>query len=142
MRNGSTLSFPETESALKSYNPEEASVFFAGNKVYAPEGLPTNINKTGEKTMMQRRTVTVELYDDDKGLPVEQSLVARCSNVVTEDNDEVTIREVLMGGLIKEKLEAHNNKRVKVINEEILNRTGQEVPLRPIKLKDLRWVVK
>lgn len=89
----------------------------------------------------QRKVVEVQLFDDAKGLPVQDSLVAKFENVLTEDDNDTTIREVIMNNDIKKVLAAHNVKRAKVINQDILERTGNSVPLQPILLKDLRWKV-
>jgi hypothetical protein len=89
----------------------------------------------------QRKVVEVQLFDDAKGLPVQDSLVAKFDNVLTEDDSDTTIREVIMNNDIKRVLAAHNVKRSKVINQDILERTGNSVPLQPILLKDLRWKV-
>lgn len=109
----------------------------------APKKITTQSLKSYEENKtMNRRTVTVELFDDDKGLPVEKALVASFENVVTEDDDETTIREILMNKDIAKTLEKHNEKRKCIVNEEILQRTGNEVNLNEVKLKSLRWVVK
>jgi hypothetical protein len=89
----------------------------------------------------QRKVVEVQLFDDAKGLPVQDSLVAKFDNVLTEDDNDTTIREVIMNNDIKKVLAAHNVKRSKVINQDILDRTGNSVTLQPILLKDLRWKV-
>lgn len=89
----------------------------------------------------QRKVVEVQLFDDAKGLPVQDSLVAKFDNVLTEDDNDTTIREVIMNNDIKKVLAAHNVKRSKVINQDILERTGNSVALQPILLKDLRWKV-
>jgi hypothetical protein len=113
---------------------------------FAPdlETARNNLNLKEENNMQhtQRRTVEVELFDDDKGLPVEMALVAGFEDVVTEEDDDATIREVLMTQDINKALEDHNALRSEQVNEEILARTGNEVMLRPVKLKDLRWKVK
>jgi hypothetical protein len=89
----------------------------------------------------QRKVVEVQLFDDAKGLPVQDSLVAKFDNVLTEDDNATTIREVIMNNDLKATLKAHNAKRAKVTNLDILERTGNSVPLQPILLKDLRWKV-
>ena len=102
------------------------------------------LNITKEESNMsntQRKVVEVQLFDDAKGLPVQDSLVAKFDNVLTEDDNDTTIREVIMNNDIKKVLAAHNVKRSKVINQDILERTGNSVPLQPILLKDLRWKV-
>lgn len=100
------------------------------------------LNNRGETSMSKRRIVTVELIDNDAGLPVEHSVVEVFNNIVTEDDDNTTIQELLMTKPVEMKLKAHNKLRSETVNEDILNRTGQEVKLRPVKLKDLTWVVK
>lgn len=110
-------------------------------------GNNTISNKQEESKM--RRVVKIEVFDDDKGLPVELSLVGVFNEVVTEDDNDSAIREVLMSGgeyepdelSMSELLQAHNSLREQTINEDILNRTGNEVMLRGIKLKDLRFKV-
>jgi hypothetical protein len=89
-----------------------------------------------------RRTVTVELFDDDKGLPVENALVKDFGEFVTEDDDQTTIQEVLMSEDVEGAIKEHNKARKDIVNEEIRNRTGNEVKLNEVKLKSLRWVVK
>jgi hypothetical protein len=90
------------------------------------------------KSSNQRRVVTVRLFDDDPGLPVDNCLVAEYSSVVTEDNDQVTIQQVLLDYGVAEDIRIHNDTRAEVVNESILQNTGREVMLRPIRLKDLR----
>lgn len=89
----------------------------------------------------QRKTVDVQLFDDSKGLPVQDSLVAEFKGVVTEDDNNTTIREVIMNNDIKTVLTKHNAKRAKVTDLDILARTGNSVALQPVLLKQLRWNV-
>jgi len=104
------------------------------------------LTKTKEESKMtqqsNRRVVTVELIDDDPGLPVDLALVAKYENVITEDDNETTIRGILMEEDVAGKLMIHNDARTEEVDVEILKRTGQTVNLRPVKLKDLRWVVR
>lgn len=101
-----------------------------------------NFSKTGENNMTNRKIVTVTLIDDDKGLPVENSIVAVFEGVVTEDSDHVTIQQILMDEPVKEKIEAHNSKRAEIVDNTILEATGNVVKLRPVQLKNLRWDIK
>lgn len=98
---------------------------------------------TKEETNMsiQRKSVKVELFDNDKGLPVEHSLVGAWENYVTEDTDQITVQEIISTGDVVTLLEQHNDIRVGLIDEEILTRTGNSVKLRPVKLKHLTWLV-
>lgn len=104
--------------------------------------LSTNQQENDNMTIQtQRRTATVELFDDSPGLAAADALVATCK-VVTEDSDEATIRQVLLEKNFQWALEKHNIKRAGLLDEDILRRTGNEVNLRPVKLKDLRWSIK
>lgn len=103
-----------------------------------------NVNQQEESNMsnqVNRRVVTVNLLDNDAGLPVEHSFVGSWSEVVTEDSNEVTIQEIISTGQVKTLLEQHNEVRAAQVDLEILKRTGNSVNLRPVKLKDLTWKV-
>lgn len=88
-----------------------------------------------------RRVVNVKLLDNDSGLPVEHALVASFSNIVTEDSNDVVVQEILLSEDVAGAIEEHNGIREEQTDLEILKRTGSDVKLRPIKLKDLTWVV-
>lgn len=98
-------------------------------------------NNVGETKMGNRRVVTIRLLDNDKGLDVEHSLVASFTDVVTEDDNETTIRELLNSGEVAGHIEAHNKIRQEQVDKDILKRTGAKVNLEPVKLKNLDWVV-
>ena len=104
------------------------------NMSYAPQvptASPTSV----------RRVVNVKLIDDDKGLPVEYALVGEWFGIVTEDPDPVVIQEVIMNEDVANTLVQHNEVREEQVDLDILQRTGNSVNLRPVKLKQLRWVV-
>lgn len=108
--------------------------------------LGTN-NNSGVNNM--RRVINLNVIDEDKGLPVEHSLVVSFKGIVTEDDNEVTIREAIMeaktydkqGRAMRKILEEHNTLRNSIVNEDILERTGHAVMLRSIKLKNLRFEI-
>ena len=102
---------------------------------------PVFNNTTGVTNMTQRTTVTVELWDDSKGIEAQDSLVYS-TNMITADSDQVVIQQVLLEKNVKKHLERHNDHRTDMLNQDILERTGNEVYLREVKLKDLRWSVK
>lgn len=101
------------------------------------------INKQEESNMSNanRRVVNVKLLDNDSGLPVENSLVAQFDNIVTEDSNDVVVQEILLNKNIADSIAKHNQKRVEQTDLEILKRTGNDVKLRQVKLKDLTWIV-
>lgn len=92
--------------------------------------------------MTERRLLTVILVDGDINLPVENSLVFKFDDVLTEETDQVTIQQLMVDEDIKTILEAHNKVRVKVVNKTILERTGSKVNLLPVTIKDLCWKIK
>jgi hypothetical protein len=101
---------------------------------------PTN-KEEDNMSNTTRRVVTVTLMDDDKGLDVADSLVCKFKNIVTEDDNQTVIQEVIMEKDIAKALKEHNEKRVQTVDLDILSRTGNTVYLRPVKLKNLRWEV-
>lgn len=99
------------------------------------------INMTNNTTQ-NRRIVAVTLIDNDAGIEeAAHSLVGRWTDIVTQDDDPTTVQEVMMNEDIAGALRAHNERRGKLVNTDILNRTGAEVKLRPVVLKDLTWKV-
>ncbi len=89
-----------------------------------------------------RKVVTMTLIDNDQGIQAEDSVVHVFQGVVVENGDiESAKQELLMNEKVSKIIEDHNSKRANMINEDILNRTGNEVKLRAIKLKDLTWQV-
>lgn len=100
-----------------------------------------NINSKGEENMTQRKLVTVNLWDDDKALDVEHSLVHSFTNVLTEDDGGTIIQQLIVDQDVKGVIEKHNAKRIKQVNKDIQNRTGKKVNLESVKLKHLRWEI-
>lgn len=123
--------------SIKVDRDSKIEVRFEG-KVRAVE-VQLTINQQEENIMsnVARRIVNIEVVDQDSALDVEDSVVVVKEKVVTQDSDEVTIREWLSTGELKEALEAHNKKRTDKVNRDILNRTGNKVYLEVIKVKDL-----
>lgn len=98
-------------------------------------------NTTGVNNMTQRTSVTVELWDDSKGIEAQDSLVYS-TKMITSDSDQAVIQQVLLEKNVKKHLESHNDYRTDMLNQDILERTGNEVYLQEVKLKNLRWSVK
>lgn len=98
--------------------------------------------QTMNNTTANRQTKTLTLIDDDSGIETENSIVGVYQAVIEGGDVESAKQELLMGDTIKTDIEKHNKKRVDTINLDILNRTGNEVKLRAVKLKDLTWEVK
>jgi hypothetical protein len=136
---------PDQKELTKSGRPCSETVVECSSpiqKIHEEWKTKQVINQEEEVIMSRRRVVKVLLIDNDKGLDVKDAVVAQFDDVVTEDDDGTTIREILINNPgIAEDIAQHNLKRADQVDLEILNRTGNEVKLRPIKLKDLDWVV-
>jgi len=104
----------------------------------------TPINKTGESKMTTRRTVTVNLYDDSKGIKDEVANVYSTDEVTSETSSERIIQQLLFNESheISQAISDHNEYRVEQVDLDILQRTGIHVTLRPLEFKDLRWEIK
>ena len=104
----------------------------------------TQLNHKEETKMtqqMNRRVRLVTLVDNSPSITAENSLVFSDESIFDGTNDEL-IRELIMGSKVSKAVAEHNELRTNTIDEEILNRVGTEVMLRPVKLKDLTWDVK
>lgn len=122
----------------------ELSVEQSINRVLESIKIETNQQSKGDLNMTasQRRVVNVVLIDPDQGLPVEHSQVHDFGQIVTEDDDATTIQELIMTGDVQAKLDIHNKVRSEQTDLDILRRTGKEVKLQPVKLKNLKWIIK
>jgi hypothetical protein len=89
--------------------------------------------KQGE-TMSNRRLVQVFIADPDKRVPLEQSMIYSGEQRLTDLTDQELFFEVD----IKNLLDAHNAKRVKIIDKSVKDRSEY---LEPAKIRDLKMVV-
>ena len=106
-------------------------------------GYSIDLTKPEESKMAQveRKVVNVQLIDQDAGLPVEHSLVHDFGAILTEDSHSTTIQQLIVEHPVAQFITEHNAVRAKQVNLDILNRTGNEVFLQPVKLKDLTWKI-
>lgn len=88
-----------------------------------------------------RRVVLVRIMDNDPSLLVEHSHVFDSGAITTESDDMTTIMQALADYDINAEVARHNQVRGELTDETILRNTGQDVKLRPIKLKDLTITV-
>lgn len=100
----------------------------------------TQLKLQKEDNTMNRSESRVTLIDNTPGLKASKSLVF-ATTVISDGTKEDIIRNVLFQGDVVEALHKHNDMRKGVINEEILNRVGNEVNLRAVELDDLTWSV-
>lgn len=82
------------------------------------------------------------LLDQDENLPVEESIVAKFIGVISNENQGLTIQQLIIDNDIKTAIATHNEKRVKTTDKGILKRTGKKVNLEPVTIKDLTWLAK
>jgi hypothetical protein len=91
------------------------------------------------------KEVTLTLVDNNINLEDDQRIVFQKKGVRTSFTLEEAKMNIIASGEVMEKLKDHNtNVRAKVVNEDILERTGREVHLKPIKLlsdSQLQWRV-
>jgi len=106
-------------------------------KIYKQQENNMNTNTLKE--------VTLTLIDNNIHLEDDQRIVFQKKGVRTSFTLEETKMNIIASGEVMEKLKDHNtNVRTKVVNEDILERTGREVFLKPIKLlsdSQLQWRV-
>ena len=101
-------------------------------------------SKTGESKMTNRRTVSIVMYDDSKGIKDEVANVYSTELVTSESSNERIIQQLLFNESvdINQAVDDHNEYRVEQVDLDILQRTGNQVMLRPLEFKDLRWEIK
>lgn len=91
------------------------------------------------------KEVTLTLVDNNINLEDDHRIVFQKKGVRTSFTLEETKMNIIASGEVMDKLKDHNtNVRAKVVNEDILERTGRQVFLKPIKLlsdSQLQWRV-
>jgi len=90
-----------------------------------------------------RAPVTFILMDNDQDLPTELALVHKFNPVIIDTGEEQSAQNQLIADNdMKDIIAKHNEIRSKEINLTVLSKTGREIKLQPIKLKDLSWMAK
>ncbi|AUR86427.1 hypothetical protein NVP1084O_220 [Vibrio phage 1.084.O._10N.261.49.F5] len=87
---------------------------------------------------------TVILSDTDKNLNDQFRMIGKFEDVFIPEGEakEMTILKLAIDGAVKEKLEAHNKKRVEQVNQTTLERTGKRVNLQPIGIESVQITIK
>lgn len=124
-------------SALGSH--AELDVFIAQQKKHdfnsiAAEKAAAKLFNEGNQNMSARRLVQVFIADPNENIPLEQSLLYSGEQKLTDATDQELFFEID----IKTILAAHNEKRVKIVDKKIKERTEY---LEPAKIRDLKMVV-
>jgi len=116
---------------------------FSVDNVTDSGNMDTQFKQQEEIQMTTRNLMTATLVDNDKGLEIDQSLVYSTEVMVEGDDTQTAIQELIFTDVVLgERIAEHNKKRTKTVNLEVLERTGQEVFLRPKKISELTWAVK
>lgn len=118
----------DAETPVKSFDNSNSEVSEMSNAISA-------------QAVNARRVVLVRIMDTDPALLVEHSHVFDSGAIVTESDDQTTIMQALTDYDINTEVARHNAIRATLTDETILRTTGQDVKLRPIKLKDLSITV-
>ncbi len=84
-----------------------------------------------------RRIVQVFIADTNENVPLEESVLYTGTQKLTDATDTELFFEVPIVDLLK----AHNEKRVKWTDKEASKRSGKDVFLDPVKIRDLKMVV-
>lgn len=87
-----------------------------------------------EEKTMTRRLVQVFIADSNENVPLEDALLFRGEPKFTDATDQELFFEID----IKNILEKHNEKRVKLVDKKVKERTEH---LEPAKIRDLKMVV-
>ena len=84
-----------------------------------------------------RRIVQVFIADPNDNVPLEHSVLYKGDQKLTDLTDTELFFEVPMADLLK----SHNDKRVKFLDKEATKRSGKDVTLDPVKIRELKMVV-
>ncbi|UZV41116.1 hypothetical protein vBVpaMR16F_50 [Vibrio phage vB_VpaM_R16F] len=95
---------------------------------------------------MTTQFVNVKVIANDKKEAKEfQTVVVKQYkevHVPQGEQPEMTILKLALDGSLKTAIDNHNEKRVKRLNQDSLNRNGVEVPLQPLDITDLEIIIK
>lgn len=87
--------------------------------------------------MSNRRIVQVFIADADQNVPLEHALLHKTEPAFTDSTDQELYFELPVAELLK----AHNEKRKAWPDKDATRKSGKDVFLEPIKIRDLKMVV-
>ncbi len=94
-----------------------------------------------EETIMAakstRRVVRVYILDPDERVPLDQALLHKGDEELTEMEDSELFYQIE----IKKLLDTHNEKRKKIIDKKASERAGKDIYLDPVRIRDLVMTV-
>lgn len=85
-------------------------------------------------TKSKRRIVQVFIADPNENVPLDDAMIYRGNQHLTDATDQELFFELNINDLLK----AHNAKRVKMVDKSVKDRVEY---LEPVKIRDLRMVV-
>ncbi len=80
-----------------------------------------------------RRVVQVFIVDPDYRVPLENSMLYHRHPKLTDMTDQELFYELE----VKKILDAHNEKRIEIIDKDATGRAGMNIYLKPILIRDL-----
>lgn len=84
-----------------------------------------------------RRIVQVFIADPNENVPLDQSVLYKVDQKLTDATDAELYFEIP----IKELLDKHNANRVKILDKDATRKAGKDVFLDVVKIRDLKMVV-
>lgn len=127
--------------SYKGATPKARLVSQMGKPLNTQETPTFNLNTEVSNNMSTRNVVTVTLIDKDAGLKPELALVKSFGTQVADGSQADLQMKLVMDNDMPAILAKHNAKRVKEIDLDIRQRTGNEVNLQPVELNQLTWVI-
>lgn len=132
---------PVMASAIGSSSTYSADALFANaaamgfNNMPPAQALAANLQQAkGKQPMSTRRIVQVFVADPNDNIAIDDCLLFKGEEKLTDATDQELFFELD----IKDMLEKHNAKRVKIIDKKVKDRTEY---LEPAKVRDLKMVV-
>jgi hypothetical protein len=123
---GNTTTEQETQS-IKPFSRTVQELFAKAQATEKPNPQP----------MSQRRIIQVFIADANDNVPLDQSVLYRGEQKLTDLTDAELYFEIPINDLLK----AHNEKRVKWTDKEASKRSGKDIFLDPVRIRELKMVV-
>lgn len=113
---------------FQDWGNAQQNVFLQQLQKPKPQDIMPNTN---------RRIVQVFIADPNENVPLEESVLFKGEQKLTDLTDTELFFEVPMA----ETLKAHNDKRVKWLDKDASKKAGKDVLLDPAKIRDLKMLV-
>lgn len=119
---------PHLNDALTLFDKYYAKPLVSGGSQKYEEKMPMAI-----APQYSRRYVQIFIVDPDKRVPLDQCTLYKSEQFLTDATDQELFYEVP----IRDRLDLHNKSREKIRDDEASNKSGRDIFLRPIKIRDL-----